>query len=59
MKTGVRVAFSRTGVRVIPLQRGDDGYGMFEYARHEGNLAMLNILSGHGADERATAGHER
>jgi hypothetical protein len=38
----------------LPLQR-DDGYGMFEYACHEGNLAMFNILSGHRADERAAA----
>ena len=33
----------------------DDTYGMFEYACHEGNLAMFNILSGHRADERAAA----
>ena len=38
----------------LPLQR-DDTYGMFEYACHEGNLAMFNILSGHRADERAAA----
>jgi hypothetical protein len=38
----------------FPLKR-DDGYGMFEYACHEGNLAMFNILSGHRADERAAA----
>ena len=38
----------------LPLQR-DDGYGMFEYACHEGNLAMFNILSGHRAEERAAA----
>jgi hypothetical protein len=38
----------------LPLDR-DDGYGMFEYACHEGNLAMFNILSGHRADERAAA----
>jgi hypothetical protein len=42
----------------LPLQR-DDGYGMFEYACHEGNLAMFNILSGHRADERAAAGQQR
>ncbi len=42
----------------LPLQR-DDGYGMFEYACHEGNLAMFNILSGHRADERAAAGKAR
>jgi hypothetical protein len=39
----------------FPLKR-DDGYGMFEYACHEGNLAMFNILSGHRADERRAAG---
>jgi hypothetical protein len=37
-----------------PLEREDD-YGMFEYACHEGNLAMFNILSGARADERAAA----
>jgi hypothetical protein len=42
----------------LPLQR-DDGYGMFEYACHEGNLAMFNILSGHRADERAAAAKSR
>jgi hypothetical protein len=42
----------------LPLQR-DDNYGMFEYACHEGNLAMFNILSGHRADERAAAGQQR
>jgi hypothetical protein len=39
----------------FPLNR-DDSYGMFEYACHEGNLAMFNILSGHRADERRAAG---
>jgi hypothetical protein len=38
----------------FPLKR-DDSYGMFEYACHEGNLAMFNILSGHRADERRAA----
>jgi hypothetical protein len=41
----------------FPLKR-DDGYGMFEYACHEGNLAMFNILSGHRADERRAAGEQ-
>jgi hypothetical protein len=36
------------------LERDDD-YGMFEYACHEGNYAMFNILSGARADERAAA----
>ena len=39
----------------FPLKR-DDAYGMFEYACHEGNLAMFNILSGARADDRAAAG---
>jgi len=39
----------------MPLKR-DDSYGMFEYACHEGNLAMFNILSGARADDRAAAG---
>jgi hypothetical protein len=39
----------------FPLKR-EDGYGMFEYACHEGNLAMFNILSGARADERAASG---
>ena len=36
----------------LPLRR-DDNYGMFEYACHEGNYAMFNILSGARADEKA------
>jgi hypothetical protein len=36
----------------LPLER-DDGYGMFEYACHEGNRAMANILSGARAAERS------
>jgi hypothetical protein len=31
----------------------DDGYGMFEYACHEGNYALQNILSGARAGERS------
>ena len=38
----------------VPAAR-DDSYGMFEYACHEGNLAMFNILSGARADERKAA----
>jgi len=37
-----------------PLQR-DDSYGMFEYACHEGNYALQNILSGARAAERTPA----
>jgi hypothetical protein len=35
----------------FPL-RGDAGYQIFEYACHEGNHAMRNILSASRADER-------
>ena len=38
----------------FPLER-DDTYGMYEYACHEGNYALYNILSGARADERAAA----
>jgi hypothetical protein len=31
----------------------DDSYGMYEYACHEGNYAMFNLLSGARAEERA------
>jgi hypothetical protein len=36
----------------------DDSEAMIEYACHEGNMAMANILSGHRADERAAAAAE-
>jgi len=36
----------------FPLKR-DSSYEMFEYACHEGNHAMRNILSGSRADERS------
>jgi hypothetical protein len=42
----------------LPLQR-DDNYGMFEYACHEGNRAMANILSGARATERAEAAKKK
>jgi hypothetical protein len=38
----------------FPLTRDSD-YQMFEYACHEGNNAMRNILSGSRADEKAAA----
>ena len=46
---------TRTGPWTVsfPLKR-DDGYGFYEYACHEGNNAMRNILSGARAAERAT-----
>jgi hypothetical protein len=35
----------------------DDAYGMYEYACHEGNYALRNILSGARATERAATGN--
>jgi hypothetical protein len=37
----------------------DDGYGMFEYACHEGNYALQNIMKGARAQERGAAGARR
>ena len=37
----------------------DDGYGMFEYACHEGNYALQNILSGARAGEGAAGDTSR
>ena len=37
-----------------PLTRDDD-YGFYEYACHEGNYSLFNILSGARADEKAAA----
>ena len=38
----------------FPLKR-DDSYGHYEYACHEGNYSLFNILSGARADEKAAA----
>jgi hypothetical protein len=40
----------------MPLTKVDRSQQMFEYACHEGNLAMRNILSAQRAEERAAAG---
>jgi hypothetical protein len=45
-----------TYTRPFTLQfpwRRDNNYGMFEYACHEGNHSLFNILSGARADDRA------
>jgi hypothetical protein len=39
----------------MPLTKVDRSQQMFEYACHEGNLAMRNILSAQRAEERAAA----
>jgi len=36
----------------MPIPR-DDSYGFYEYACHEGNYTMFNILSGARAEEKA------
>jgi hypothetical protein len=38
----------------MPIPREDD-YGFFEYACHEGNYAMINILSGSRVEEKRRA----
>ena len=44
--------WTRPWTMAFPLKR-EPGYGMFEYACHEGNYGLRNILSGSRADERA------
>jgi hypothetical protein len=45
------IMWTRPWTLSFPLKR-DPGYGMFEYACHEGNYGLRNILSGSRADER-------
>ena len=44
--------FTRPFTAVLPMKRGE---GMFEYACHEGNYGLFNILSGARAAERDAA----
>lgn len=46
------VMWTRPWTMAFPLKREPD-YGMFEYACHEGNYGLRNILSGSRADEAA------
>jgi hypothetical protein len=46
------VMWTRPWTISLPLTR-DPAYGMFEYACHEGNYGLRNILSGSRADESA------
>jgi hypothetical protein len=41
------------------MRRETDGVLVFEYACHEGNYAMANILKGARAKEAVTAGGKR
>jgi hypothetical protein len=45
------MTWARAWTVAFPLRR-DPGYRMFEYACHEGNHAMSNILSGSRSDEK-------
>jgi hypothetical protein len=45
--------FTRTWTIGVPLKQDNEQTEIFEYACHEGNYAMRNILSGARADERA------
>jgi len=52
----------KTYTRPFTIQfpwRRDNSYGMYEYACHEGNHSLFNILSGARADDRAAAGTVR
>jgi hypothetical protein len=44
------VMWSKPWTVAFPLRQEPD-YGMFEYACHEGNYGLRNILSGSRADE--------
>jgi hypothetical protein len=46
--------WTRPWTIAFPWKR-DQSYGMFEYACHEGNYAMKNILTGARADDQAAA----
>ena len=43
--------FTRPFTAALPMKAGD---GLFEYACHEGNYGLFNILAGARAEERAT-----
>jgi hypothetical protein len=43
--------WTRSWTMAFPLTR-DDGYGMFEYACHEGNYGLRNILSASRSEEK-------
>jgi len=52
----------KTYTRPFTIQfpwRRDNSYGIFEYACHEGNHALFNILSGARADDREAAAVSR
>ncbi len=45
--------WSRPWTAVLSLKRGDKQDRLFEYACHEGNMSLRNMLSGARAEERA------
>ena len=49
---GRAVMWTKSWTIAFPLKREPD-YGMFEYACHEGNYGLRNILSGSRAGEAA------
>ena len=46
--------YTRPWKVAIPLER-EDGYTIYEYACHEGNYSLANILAGARHEERAAA----
>jgi hypothetical protein len=47
-------AFTRSWTVELPMRKSQDP--MFEYACHEGNYSLLNVLAGARAEEKATTG---
>ena len=47
------MTFTRAWTAQIPMRRSDGA--LYEYACHEGNYGMFNLLAGARADERAAA----
>lgn len=45
------VTFTKPFTAALPMKRGE---GMYEYACHEGNYGLLNILAGARVEEKAT-----
>ena len=49
--------WTRPWTATIPMRRGE--LPLYEYACHEGNYSLYNILSGHRAEERAATNTKR
>jgi hypothetical protein len=54
-----RTTFAKPWTAVIPISRLSDETQIYEYACHEGNYAMPNLLSGGRADAKKKRPHGR